>query len=219
MTSEEGGNFNLAESIPEEGWKRLIDTACNTFSDLVAPFTKTTAGLGALIQAKFEGMADVQKVYVADTLQKAKAKVEKRGSAGHKRPKARVLIQSIEQASVETDDDFREVWANLLANEMISGDVHPEFPEVLSRLSPDDASGLAYVAEKEPDTVSRALILALNRAINSFVTIHVEPGSFEKENLERLGLIRRSDGYWRLTHFGRAFIKVVSDPNDCSDEQ
>lgn len=59
--SEEGtgdlaGIGKIAEAIPEAGWQKAIDTACDTFTDLIAPITKTTAGLGGLIQAKFDAM-------------------------------------------------------------------------------------------------------------------------------------------------------------------
>ena len=48
MTNEDSGldltgAGALANAIPKKGWKKLIDTACDTFSDLIAPITMTTA--------------------------------------------------------------------------------------------------------------------------------------------------------------------------------
>ena len=37
------GIGKVAEAIPKEGWKKAIDTACDTFTDLISPITKTTA--------------------------------------------------------------------------------------------------------------------------------------------------------------------------------
>lgn len=45
------GIGKLAEAVPDESWNRLVDTACCTFNELLAPITSTTGGLGRLITA------------------------------------------------------------------------------------------------------------------------------------------------------------------------
>ena len=60
-TSDGDIGKQLAKAIPEAGWLQIIDTACKTFTDILAPITATSAGVGALIQAKFDSMTDVQR--------------------------------------------------------------------------------------------------------------------------------------------------------------
>jgi hypothetical protein len=66
------GIGKVAKAIPAKSWNILVTTACDTFSQLIAPITATTYGLGRLIQAKFNGMTDVQKVLAADAVNRAK---------------------------------------------------------------------------------------------------------------------------------------------------
>lgn len=232
------GIGKLAQAIPKEGWNKLIDVASSTFADLIAPITKTTAGLGGLIQAKFDTMIDTQKVFAADAVNRAKEKVGQVGGTPKAIPKAKVLLPSIENASLETDDDLRDIWANLIANELIGANVHPEFPSVLSRLDSHDAMVLSEIAEKSnKETVqlaakylSKASAIAAQIAIRSIPAIvratglnlpkdlasefkQEGPGDFSTEHLERLNLIKASNGDWKLTYFGEEFVKAVTDPN------
>jgi hypothetical protein len=209
------GIGEVAKAIPEAGWRKAIDTACDTFSDLIAPVTKTTAGLGGLIQAKFDAMIDVQKVFAADVVQRARLKTQDLGHSQNPRPSARVLVQAIEEASIESDDNLRDIWANLIANEISGGDVHPEFPSTLSRLSAADALVLAEIAEKDEKTGTRALARQLSRTfgLSIGVTIVTNEGSdAQHEHLERLALIARREGLWKLTHFGESFVNAVTEP-------
>ena len=210
------GIGKLAKAIPQEAWNKLIATASNTFSALIAPITKTTAGLGRLIQVKFDSMVDVQKVYAADAVNRAKEKVERSRRAPQGTPKAKVLVPAIEGASLETDDTLRDVWANLIAHEMLSAGVHPEFPGILARLSPKDALTLSEIANKD-STRLKGAAKALGTLIVSTFGISVqfgeEPSDFSREHLERLGLVRLREGRWRLTLFGEEFVRVVTDPS------
>ncbi len=211
------GAGKLANAIPKEGWKKLIDTACTTFSDLVAPITKTTAGLGGLIQAKFDTMIDAQKVFAADALYNAKDKVDRSGKTITGIPKSKVLLPSIENASLESDDGLRDIWSNLIANEMLDGSVHPEFPLVLSRLSSNDASVLSEIAANNSkitvQSAAKALTVSLSIMGISFSQLLEEPADFSREHLERLNLIQKGNGKWMLTYFGEEFVKAVTDPN------
>ncbi|MEP2183364.1 hypothetical protein, partial [Roseibium sp.] len=118
MTNSNGdldvaGIGKVAQAIPKEGWKKAIDTACDTFTDLISPITKTTSGLGGLIQAKFDAMIDVQKVFAADAVQRARLKTQHIDASRRIPPSARVLVSAIEEASVESDENLRDIWANL----------------------------------------------------------------------------------------------------------
>lgn len=210
------GLGRIAEAIPKEGWKKAIDTACDTFTDLIAPITKTTAGLGGLIQAKFDAMIDVQKVFAADTVYRARKKTEHIATKPNVRPSAKVLVSAIEQASTESDDSLRDIWANLIANEMVSGNVHPEFPATLARISANDAAVLSKVAEKNIKKSVKAYAASLSASVSIFGlsarVILAEDSDASHEHLERLVLIRRQNGIWNLTRFGEEFVRAVTEP-------
>jgi len=124
----------LAKAIPAPAWNKLVKTACDTFTQLLSPITSATTGLGRLIQAKFDGMVDAQKVLAADAVKKATEKVANTGKKPKGNPKSLVLIRAIENASNETDPNLRKIWSNLMANEIIDNQVHPEFPKLLARI-------------------------------------------------------------------------------------
>jgi len=200
----------VAKSIPEESWKQLVDAACSTFKDLVAPITQTTAGLGRLIAAKFDSMEDVQRVYAADILRQANQRVEGRLTIEGVTPKANVVLPILEYGSNEPDDSIRSVWANLLAREMLNGKVHPEFPRLLSRISVADALALDYYArgcpkyerkeiesEQEANSSDSFFSAFGNFIKKAFEPTYVyeelsyAPSQFDIENLARLGLLKK----------------------------
>jgi len=210
------GIGKLAKAVPASSWNRLVKTACDTFTQLISPITSTTYGLGQLIQAKFDGMVDAQKVLAADTVARARKKVEKSNTIPKSNPKAAILVKAIESASNESDENIRDIWANLIANEFLSNDVHPEFPKILERLSPADAAVLADIGGMtEKAAVKKAVRAAINRleimGIN-FASYVEEETDFSREHLENLNLIKKSSGQWRLTLIGEEFLKSVADP-------
>lgn len=225
MTDSKGeldvaGFGKVAQAIPKEGWKKAIDTACDTFSDLIAPITKTTAGLGGLIQAKFDAMIDVQKVFAADAVHRARLKTRHIEKPRTMPPNARVLVSAIEEASVESDDNLRDIWANLIANELSTGGVHPEFPQILSRISAQDAIVLSEIADRNSKKSIKAYARALSASVGVFgITVSAligEGSDAHHEQLERLALIEKRDGAWGLTHFGEEFVAAVTDPSICN---
>jgi len=210
------GIGKLAKAVPASSWNRLVKTACDTFSQLISPITATTYGLGQLIQAKFDGMVDAQKVLAADTVARAKDKVEHSGKQTKPNPKAIILVKALENASNESDENIRDIWANLIANELIENDVHPEFPRILERLSPTDAAVLAEIGgTTDKDAVKKAVKAAVYRLEImgiSFSSYVEEETDFSREHLRNLNLIRKSSGQWRLTLVGEEFLKSVADP-------
>lgn len=211
------GMGKLAKSIPASSWNRLVKTACDTFTDLLSPITATTTGLGHLIQAKFDEMVDAQKVLAADSVRRAKGKVENTGRKPKGNPKSVIIVKVIENASNEADNNLRDIWANLLANEILDNQVHPEFPRILERLSSNDAATLAEIANKgsRKDSVKRAtrsVLYGLEIMGVSFSALLEEDTDFNKEHLKNLNLITKSSGQWRLTLFGEEFLKAVADP-------
>lgn len=222
------GIGKVAQAIPENGWKKAIDTACDTFSELIAPIAKTTAGLGGLIQAKFDAMIDVQKVFAADAVRRARRKTQHVNVSSNIPPSARVLVSAIEEASVESDENLRDIWANLIANELAGRCVHPEFPRILARLSTQDAIVLSQVAERHSEASVRTYAKGLAKGFLSGtglaaiypMVVHgaLEPSDAHHEHLERLALIKERDSLWTLTHFGEEFVAAVTDPSLTTDQ-
>ena len=210
------GMGKLAKAIPASSWNKLVKTACDTFTQLLAPITAATTGRGRLIQAKFDGMVDAQKVLAADAVKKATKKVANTGRKPKGNPKSLILIQAIDNASNETDVNLREIWSNLMANEILDNQVHPEFPRLLERLSSNDAVTLAEIAEESrKDSVkraTRAIVYGLKIMGVSFSALVEEASDFSREHLRNLNLIKKTSGQWRLTLFGEEFLKAVADP-------
>jgi hypothetical protein len=210
------GMGKLAKAIPASAWNKLVKTTCETFTQLLSPITSATTGLGRLIQAKFDGMVDAQKVLAADAVKKATDKVANTGKKPKGNPKSLIMIRAIESASNETDPNLREIWSNLMANEIIDNQVHPEFPKLLERLSSNDAVTLAEIADEcKKDSVKKAtlsIVYGLRIMGVSFSALVEEAGDFSREHLQNLSLIKKTSGQWRLTLFGEEFLKAVADP-------
>jgi hypothetical protein len=215
------GIGKLAQAIPDTAWKKLVDTACDTFSRTITPLTATTVGLGRLIEAKFDGMVEAQKIYAADTIQRAQNKIEQANKGVSKRAKSAVLINAIEKSSIETDESLRQVWANLIANEFLEGQVHPEFPRVLERLSYEDALVFLEIAEKSKKDKVKIAISSIALSLPFVGTLRVllnEEIDFHREHLRNLHLVYVSDGNWYVTLFGEEFLRAVADPSFSSQE-
>ncbi len=210
------GVGKLAKAIPAPAWNRLVKTTCDTFSQLLSPITSTTFGLGQLIQAKFDKMVDVQKVFAADAVRRAKEKVERTGRVPKDKPKAIVLIRAVENASNETDNNLREIWSNLIANEILDNQVHPEFLRILERMSSNDALTLVDIADSDrKDHVKKAthaVVYGLRIMGYNFSALIEEDTDFCREHLQYLHLIRKNSGQWRLTLTGEEFLKSIADP-------
>lgn len=222
MTEEDksldlAGIGKLAKAIPDSAWLKLVDTACDTFSKIIAPITSTTMGLGKLIEAKFDGMIDAQKVLAADAVERANQKIKKSNKTSKGKIKSTVILSAIEKASIETDDNIRDIWANLIANEILGGDVHPEFPRLVERLSSNDAIVLLEIAQRSQKEKIKLAVRAVTVSLNilgvSLSALLEDESDFNREHLSNLFLIKKSAGAWQLTLFGEEFLKSVSDPS------
>jgi hypothetical protein len=227
MTEETGldvvGIGKLAKAIPQKAWVQVVDTACKTFREAIAPFTALTSGTGRLIEAKFDRLVDTEKVLAAEAMSKAQEKIAQSKKKPSGSAKAKIIIAAIEATATETDMVARELWSNLLAQEIVNGNVHPEFPKILGRLSASDAQLLAQIAERQKDKSAqlKIAIKAFSASISYILRIAAveliqpvqpdEKGSFAHEHLANLNLIRRREGVWGLTLTGKAFIQSVSD--------
>lgn len=147
------GAGKLAKAIPAKAWNRLVDTACDTFGKCLAPITETTGGIGRLISAKFDRLVETEKIMTAEPFQKASEKVKKAKRAPRGNYKPGIIVKVIEEAPKQTDINIRELWENLLAQEILDGSVHPEVVNILSRINSEDAQPLANIAEVSPPMI------------------------------------------------------------------
>ncbi len=204
-------------AIPATAWQRIVDTACSTVEKTLAPITETAHGIGRLVQAKFDGLVDAQKVMAAEAVASATKKAKQSGQ-DIKTPRPQILIQVIEQSANETDSGIRELWSNLLAQEMLTQGVHPEIARVLSRISSEDAQLLVNITEDKPTKVSNLFAEAVRIALDATpigvsIFLRGDTTTFNHAHLRNLGLIDKFDGKWALTVLGEGFIAAVTDPS------
>ena len=222
------GVGKLAEAIPDESWNRVVSTACDTFKSLLAPMTSTTGGIGRLITAKFDRLVDTEKLIASQILKNASQKASNSTFKSDRVPKVSIITKVIEASASETDETLQELWSNLLANELVDNPVHPEFIQILSRLSSTDAYRLIELAQRSDELPKK---VALSFKIFGFEInlkdVVEEPTDFTNAHLSNLGLIERPTvkvlnnsgeiekqpaSYWNLTIIGEAFISAVTNP-------
>jgi len=214
------GMGKVAKAIPAAAWKEVTHTFCETFSQLIAPITATTTGLARLIEARFNRLTAPEQESALEAVNVAVERVRQTASEAAK-PAAAIIIASIESVAVETDETMRELWINLIAQEMSGAQVHPEFPQLLRRMSREDARTFVSIAEASNRPFVQKLASALWQALQKNPFIWVALGTprskttFSHEHLIRLGLIKRvEEDEYRLTRTGRAFLSSVTDPSE-----
>ncbi|MEK7801941.1 MAG: Abi-alpha family protein [Pseudomonadota bacterium] len=215
------GAGKLAKAIPAKAWTRLVDTACDAFEKCLAPITETTGGIGRLIAAKFDRLVDAEKIMTAETFQKASEKIKKAKREPKGNYKPGIIVKVIEEASKQTDVNIRELWANLLAQEILDGSIHPEVVSILARINADDAQTLARIAEDAPKNEhTKAFVTSYTNSISLGIagiklSVQMRPRfTFSEKLLESLNLIERSDNKWVLTPIGEGFIESVTEPKE-----
>lgn len=222
------GIGELAKAIPEKSWNQLVSTACETFQKALAPITELTGGLGRLISAKFDRLIDAEKILAAETMQRASKKVARVNKRPTGNSKPGIITSVITESSKQTDINLRELWANLLAQELIDGSVHPEVVSILTRISTEDAQTLARIAEQNPSseyvTSFSSSLFGVRAGSEASVSVSMfglkatarkRPRfSFSEKLLESLNLIERVDRVWVLTPIGEGFIASVSEPEE-----
>lgn len=150
------GVARAMEAIPKEAWLESVRMATDTFKTLIRPITATTGGVGRWIDQKFDNKVEVEKILLAHGLLEAMKRIERSAGSVNPKPNLAVLAPIIEGVSVANKAETREMWINLLARELSMGEVHPEFVNILNRLSPSDARLLLKFAKDEEGLTKRA---------------------------------------------------------------
>lgn len=162
------------------------------------------------------------------------SKVKKLCSEAKIKPQAvrlPLLLDIIDRASVEPDDELQDLWANLLANAAdptYKGLISTAFPEILRQLSRDEAAFLE-------EFYTRSRYSSEQFAEMTRMRLTTKPPSISdvyEDNLKRLGLIEQiekegpppsaysatgtprlpSPREWKPTAFGGAFVDACTNP-------
>jgi len=138
------GFGKIAKAIPPQVYERSAETLLTTFEKLTAPITETTAGFGRYLRQKFDNMVEAEKAIatysIEKAINKARLKAEKSGRLIRPPLHPKSFIKAVEESSKETDPLLHEMWANLLASQLIDGQTsHPHFVEILPHFSPEEA--------------------------------------------------------------------------------
>ena len=201
---------SIAKALPKEAWDRLAETACSSFEKIIYPITATTAGIGKLIQTRFEKLDVQQQIIAAKCIQETKEKIEKINHQEQGVIKPLVVYEALDNADQQTDETIRSLWSNLLAREFTEGSVHPEIAKILSKLTAQDALLLHKIAEKDAGPIP---IMVLKSIASKFTLgLLNEKKSFNHVHLKQLDLIQEVELIWYLTVTGREFMRCVSDP-------
>lgn len=206
----------IVKAIPESSWDRMVDTACRTFESCVSPITESTSGIGRLLKERFDRLVSCEKIRTAEVIRLAISKAESSGKPTMNISNPRIMLDVMECSTDTFDDTLKELWSNLLAHEITDGDIHPEIPRALSRLTAADAQLLDKIRSNQPTA-------RMNRMWKTHFTSGAESrakyfgdmrpkDSLSHAILSGLNIIEKDDGTWTITIFGEAFIKAVTDP-------
>lgn len=219
------GLGKAAHAIPPDAWRKVVDAAL----DIVRPFTAFLGGTGRLVEQKFDRLTEAEKVSVAGIVEQARPRLALDAAPGRRdrpEPNGKVLTGIIEGSAVETDATIRGLWANLLANEITEGGVHPEFLGILKRMTHNDAVRLAELAKLSARTLTlEQFVVGLGKLLQVAASIDFADAAmalgkvrinrsdgFTDEHLQSLGLLRiEPKGGRHLTATAFAFLQAVSD--------
>ena len=137
------GLGRIASAIPDRVYELSASTLVRTFESLLAPITETTGGLGRYVRQKFLNMVAAEKaiaVYtIGEAIHKAQERSRKAGISITAPASTKTFVKAIEEASREDDVVLHEMWANLLASQLVDQACPPFFVELLSSLGKPEA--------------------------------------------------------------------------------
>ncbi len=151
----------IVDALKTPAAEMITKAGIEGIQTLLAPVGATLSGGAKLIAARFERLADEERANLRPTLKIALDRIEESGLPINPDPNPKVVTLALEGAAIETRDDLRELWANLLTREFTAGGVHPMIPGILSELTSNDAKMLVRIGDesKTPRRPGRDLVL------------------------------------------------------------
>ena len=163
-------------------------------------------------------MVDVEKVLLADGLSKAMRRIEVSARSIIPKPDLAVIAPLIEGVSLANKAETREMWINLLSRELSGQEIHPEFVNVLRRLSPNDARLLLTLAQ-DADGIQARVREGRSRERAQYqmgkanTTLHRPLGMAFDLSEEVLGALNLLEPFQHriLSEFGERFLEAVGE--------
>jgi hypothetical protein len=218
----------VIEVIPANAWEKLAVTATETIEKSLAPITETTSGIGRVIRQTFDGMIDIEKIVFAVALQRVSKRIQDKKATVRDGFHLGPLIATIKATARENDETLRELWTCLLANQLTEDLVHPEFIQILSRMSGQYARKFAEIVNNQEKVRKNLQVAAfsymlhharsdrdedslrITQLFESFAYTSTHETDFSEEQLINLRLVNRTSGQLVLTKLGEAFVKAVT---------
>ena len=134
---------NIFTDLPPEVYIKFTDATIDIIQKILSPVTSITNGLGRYIIQKFENSVNIQKALYCYTLQiafeKAKNKALKHGILLKKPVHEKSFLISLDEASMEFNQDLHNKWVNLISDQLVNENFHPNYVNILKALSPKEA--------------------------------------------------------------------------------
>lgn len=200
----------------------MKEIAKDVYNDLGRPIAKPTGELLGLVPRAIKAALAPVEIWtlkrdynVAEARKLLEKKLENVSPDMIESPEPYIAIPAIQYISYCMDnEELRNMYASLLANSMnkeMKKGVHPSYLEIIKQLSPDEAKMLAVIAYNPYIATIRLRAVNKNGSgkdiIQNYSDICEDAGceyplnvSVYFDNLERLGLVRKSSPMSKLTN-------------------
>ena len=147
------GLGKIAEAIPDEVYIDATKFTTEKIDQTLSPIFEVTSGLGRLIKQKFDNMVMIEKNLAIYSLQKAITKaINKSNTKGIKLIKPvheKSFLRTLDETARETEPLLHAMWQNLISDQLTNPSFHPNFVNILSCISPEEAKILVTIKRRE----------------------------------------------------------------------
>jgi Abortive infection alpha/Protein of unknown function (DUF2806) len=201
----------IVDALKTPAVKKVVASFCDTFPQFIEPSLDGRAAGTRIAIAGYERMNSDQRRNVDETAILAMKQIEGREIPRDSDFDPKVVASALAGASMETDDELRELWAKLLARELTTGGVHPMIPGILAELNSRDAQMLVRIAERSSEARRPGRDLVIDASDSSDRKPSGDE-SLSEAALAAQGLIAWGQVSYDLTPIGKAFVEAVGGP-------
>ena len=223
--SEHGGGSvwhalaRIIEAFPEETRKTFGDSVVK----LASPATELAGGVGKTIKIFFDLLLPGEIELFEDVVIRVLKNLHEKGQLSiSPNTNAKTVIHSFEEVKYETNEYLRELWSNLISQELLEGEISPIYVEILGKMTRGDAETLKTIydgfdSEEEKENLRKQAFLYKSLRYSGKSLDHQAIELFEKqtseeEHLEELGLIWPSGRRWFITPLGLKLLETIFKP-------
>nr|WP_136250467.1 DUF4393 domain-containing protein [Ningiella ruwaisensis] len=206
-----------SESIPMDNDLRKAMNTRLIFDDVIKVAFTRSPSIVQILRLSFSKMSVPQQLVVNDLYEFCLQTMRRVNRGVNQHCKVQVLLPAMEHASLQFNSSIVRIWANLISHELITADVHPEFPYLLSRMSAEDILTLSCLGTKlcNSKKASASKLLATRLAKENGLELDsrkpVET-CLSAAHLEHCALIEKEFGIYKLSQIGESFLMVLIDP-------